>query len=60
MTPVPEPAHLRKVVPLRKEEAFEICDALAAGESVLAGHGFTREAKRLALAFELAESALVR
>jgi len=60
VSPQPEPVRLKRIVPLRKEEAFEICDALAAAETALARYGLESEARRLGAAFAVAEAALVQ
>lgn len=54
----PHPVRFSRTVRYPKEEAFEICAALALAEVVLRGLGRPVEAARLARVFDLAERRL--
>jgi hypothetical protein len=53
------PLHLAEKVSFLKEEVFEICAALALGESLLLRLGLEREATHLAGVFDVVEGRLV-
>lgn len=57
--PTPSTVRLADPVVLAKEEAWEVCGALALAESVLRGRGLEREASTLAAVFERLERHLV-
>jgi hypothetical protein len=57
--PSPAPARFAARVDFLKDEVFDICGALALGESLLKRLGMPAEAAHLAAVFEVVEGRLV-
>jgi hypothetical protein len=55
----PTPAHFAARIDFLKDEVFEICGALALGESLLSHLGRHNEAAHLAAVFDVVEGRLV-